>query len=97
MATTSIWAVKGWLGTVVIYAENPEKTANPAYYEKQGITAEQTQGLLDVIDYATRSSKTQLSDEHAEIMRHFVSGVNCNPDTARAEMMAIWKESESEY
>lgn len=26
MATTSIWAVKGWLGKVVLYIENPEKT-----------------------------------------------------------------------
>jgi hypothetical protein len=32
MATTSIWAVKGWLGKVVIYAENPDKTENPAYF-----------------------------------------------------------------
>ena len=23
MATTSIWAVKGWLGKVVLYIENP--------------------------------------------------------------------------
>ena len=26
VATTSIWSVKGWLGKVVIYVENPEKT-----------------------------------------------------------------------
>ena len=25
MATTSIWAVKGWLGKVVLYIENPER------------------------------------------------------------------------
>ena len=29
MATTSIWAVKGWLGKVVLYIENPDKTDNP--------------------------------------------------------------------
>ena len=67
MATTSIWAVKGWLGQVVIYVENPEKTANPAYYEKQSMTTTQAQGLSDVIDYATQSRKTTLSKEHAEI------------------------------
>ena len=88
MATTSIWAVKGWLGKVVIYVENPDKTENPACFEKQGMTAEQAQGLSDVIDYASQSIKTQLSDEHAEIMRHFVSGVNCRAETARDEMMA---------
>ena len=75
MAVTSIWAVKGWLGQVVIYVENPEKTTNPAYFEKQGMTAQQTQGLLDVLDYATQSRKTQLNDEHAEIMRQFVTGI----------------------
>ena len=91
MATTSIWAVKGWLGQVVIYVENPEKTANPAYYEKQGMTATQTQGLLDVIDYATQNYKIQMVDEHTEIMRHFVSGINCNPETARDEMLATKK------
>ena len=26
MATTSIWRVKGWLGKVVVYVENPDKT-----------------------------------------------------------------------
>ncbi|SBW00791.1 Relaxase/Mobilisation nuclease domain [uncultured Eubacteriales bacterium] len=91
MATTSIWAVKGWLGQVVIYAENPEKTANPACYEKEGMTAAQAQGLSDVIDYAAQSRKTGLTDEHAEIMRHFVTGINCQPETARDEMMATKK------
>jgi len=88
MAVTSIWSVKGWLGKVVVYAENPDKTENPAYFEKQGMTAEQTQGLSDVIDYASQTRKTQLTDETAEILRHFVTGINCQPDTARDEMMA---------
>ena len=35
MAVTSIWRVKGWLGKVVVYVENPDKTTNPAYYEKE--------------------------------------------------------------
>lgn len=35
MATTSIWSVKGWLGKVVIYVENPEKTRNPVYVEQK--------------------------------------------------------------
>jgi len=55
VATTSIWAVKGWLGKLVIYAENPEKTENPAYFEKQGMTPEQAQGLSDVIDYGSET------------------------------------------
>jgi hypothetical protein len=89
MATTSIWALKGWLGKVVVYVENPDKTDNPAYFEKQGMTAEQAQGLSDVIDYAAQSVKTEIPDENAEIMRRFVSGVNCRVETACDEMMAV--------
>jgi Relaxase/Mobilisation nuclease domain. len=92
MAITSIWSVKGWLGKLVIYAENPEKTKNPDYFEKQGMTTSEVQELSDVIDYASQTKKTQLTNEHAEILRHYVSGVNCNPDTARDEMMAVKKK-----
>jgi hypothetical protein len=88
MAITSIWSVKGWLGKVLIYTENPDKTENPAYYEKQGMTAMQAQGLVDVIGYAVQTQKTQITDESAEALRHYVTGVNCSPDTARDEMMA---------
>jgi hypothetical protein len=88
MAVTSIWSVKGWLGKVIIYTENPDKTENPAYFEKQGMTAAQAQGLSDVIDYAAQGRKTQITDEDAKILRHYVTGVNCSPDTARDEMMA---------
>jgi hypothetical protein len=88
MAVTSIWSVKGWLGKVIIYTENPDKTENPAYFEKQGMTAAQTQGLSDVIDYASQTRKTRLTDEGAEVLRHYVTGVNCAPETARDEMTA---------
>ena len=58
MATTSIWAVKGWLGKVVFYIENPEKTENPQFYRQKDMTDVQTQNLSDVIDYAARPDKT---------------------------------------
>lgn len=92
MAITSIWSVKGWLGKVIVYTENPDKTENPAYYEKQGMTVAQTQGLSDVIDYASQTRKTQLTDENAEILRHYVTGINCQPETARDEMIAAKKK-----
>lgn len=92
MAVTSIWSVKGWLGKVVIYVENPDKTENPAYYEKQGMTAQQAQGLSDVIDYASQGRKTQLTDEHAEVLRNYITGLGCQPDTARDEMLAAKKK-----
>lgn len=89
MAVTSIWRVKGWLGKVVIYVENPDKTTNPAYYEKEDMTVQQMQGLSDVIDYAMSSEKNQPTNESAEVMQQFVSGVNCYPGTAREEMLAV--------
>lgn len=90
MATTSIWRVNGWLGKVVIYVENPDKTTNPAYYEKQAMTEKQSQSLSDVIEYAVNSDKTQrVDDENAAVMQSFVSGVNCHPSTAREEMLAV--------
>jgi polyhydroxyalkanoate synthesis regulator phasin len=92
VAVTSIWSVKGWLGKVLVYTENPDKTENPAYYEKQGMTAAQAQGLSDVIDYASQTRKTQLTDENAEILRHYVTGLNCAPETARDEMIAAKKK-----
>ena len=58
MATTSIWRVNGWLGKVLIYIENPDKTENPAAYEKQGMDGKEAQGLSDVIEYAVQQKKT---------------------------------------
>ena len=90
MATTSIWRVKGWLGKVVIYIENPDKTTNPAFYEKAAMTKTQAQGLSDVIEYAINNEKTQA--ESGEVLQSFVSGVNCYPGTAREEMLAVKKQ-----
>ena len=91
MATTSIWRVKGWLGKVVVYIENPNKTMNPAYFQKADMTKAQAQGLSDVIEYAADPDKTTaaLHDERLEIMHQFVSGINCMPATAREEMLAV--------
>ena len=93
MATTSIWSVKGWLGKLVIYVENPDKTTNPQYYEKAELTEKQAQTLLDVIDYAADPSKTDsaIHDENIETHQQFVTGINCLPTTARDEMQAVKK------
>ena len=92
MATTSIWRVKGWLGKVVIYVENPEKTTNPKSYAKEDMTKQDGQGLSDVISYAVNSEKTQQTDnEDCAVVHRFVSGINCSPATARDEMLAVKK------
>ena len=88
MASTSIWAVKGWLGRVVIYAENPAKTENPDYYEQPGATEADLQGLTDVLAYAQQDSKTE--------RRFFVSAINCDPEMAREQMMGTKKKFEKE-
>ena len=92
MATTSIWRVKGWLGKVVIYAENPDKTANPKFYADKDMTVQDGQQLSDVIRYAVNSKKTQdTGGENGAPLHRFVSGINCSPATARDEMLAVKK------
>ena len=85
MAVTSLWAVKGWLGKVVLYVEDPEKTSAPKCYEERGSA---TQDLEDVIRYAVDQEKTTLPEE-IPYRQRLVSGVNCNPATARQEMLAV--------
>lgn len=66
MAVTSIWSVKGWLGKVVIYVENPEKTMDPGSVGWQGTTEEGRQGLSDVIAYAVNEEKTRRKEAAVE-------------------------------
>lgn len=73
MATTAIWKVKGSLGRVVDYAANPDKTTV--------FTAEDLQGLRDVMNYTTQDYKTE--------EQRYVSGVNCAPAIARDEMQMV--------
>ena len=91
MAVTSIWRVNGWLGKVVFYVENPDKTTNPGFFRNEVQSPEGSQGLDDVIAYAVNSRKTEQHREDTDILERFVSGVNCHPATARAEMLAVKK------
>lgn len=93
MATTSIWSVKGWLGKILIYVENPEKTKNPEYVERK-IEERERESLADVIDYAVNPEKTKeidVANEQEIVIQQYVSGINCSPMTARMEMMAVKK------
>ena len=77
---------------MVIYAENPEKTANPKFYADRELTEQDGQELSDVIRYAVNSRKTQKADnEDCAVVHRFVSGINCSPSTARDEMLAVKK------
>lgn len=98
MATTKIWDVRGWIGKVIQYAENPDKTENP---EWSAADCEQLQdvmeyamkdaserGLFDVLEYAAADFKTE--------QRHFVSGINCNVEIARQQMLLTKKQWDKE-
>ena len=70
MAVTSIWSVKGWLGKVVIYVENPDKTTAPEIAKLPGYEKEETvqseekmQSLSDVIAYAVNAEKQCRKDQ----------------------------------
>ncbi|MBR4865598.1 MAG: relaxase/mobilization nuclease domain-containing protein [Clostridia bacterium] len=82
MAVTSLWRVKGYIGKVLLYAENPDKTKAPQMLS----TTEEVDrnSLEDVIAYAGREKATN--------QRQLVSGINCTADNARWEMMAVKKQ-----
>jgi len=73
MATTAIWDIKGRLDKVVNYAKNPEKTDVSLYSQSE------LQGLGDVMDYTMQDHKTE--------KKLFVTGLSCDPETARDQMI----------
>ena len=78
MATTKIWDIKGRLDQVLDYAGNEDKTANPDFNESD------LQGLRDVMDYTCQDYKTE--------KQHYISGINCSPETARQKMLVTKKK-----
>ena len=59
MAVTSIWSIKGWIGKVINYAENPDKTKENNEGRISENQSRSTQGLNDVITYAVNAEKTR--------------------------------------
>ena len=93
LATGNKEKLERW-GNVILNRPDPQiiwdKTNNPIFYEQQDLSEKQMQGLSDVISYAVNSQKTQKADnENAQVMQSFVSGINCHPNTARTEMLAV--------
>lgn len=87
-----MWGIKGSLGNLVIYVENPEKTINPDFYKDSAQSDKDRQTLSDVIDYATSDEKTtaKLSLSHEpDTVESFITGIMCSPANARDEMMAV--------
>jgi len=75
MAVTKIWDVEGWIGQVVNYVQNPDKTDSRVF------SPTDLQGLLDVMDYVTQDYKTE--------KQYFVTGIHCSPAIAREQMIMI--------
>ena len=77
MAVTAMWAVKVRVDNALNYIVNPEKTTAKPELAPEAIEARKAVG--DVIDYAVDADKTE------KMM--YVTGINCNPDTALDEFM----------
>ena len=86
MAVTSLWRVKGYIGKVVMYAINPEKTSEPVSYQTaaKGAGAEDT--LSGIVSYVERDEATNL--------KSLVYGIKCHKDTAAQDMMAVKRKFE---
>ena len=103
MAVTSIWSIKGWIGKVINYAENSDKTKENNEGRISENQSRSTQGLNDVITYAVNAEKIrrrqfesmemELVGEAEELMEQYVSGVNCAPTTAREELLRFMATS----
>lgn len=75
MAVTKLWKVSDRLDKVIDYAEDETKTKKPKYSYKEW------QALKDVLEYAKDEEKTE--------QQFYVSGINCNPNNARDQFVAV--------
>ena len=75
MATTSLWKVVKRMDHVINYAKEKNKTKNIEFKSNYEIIVDD---LRDVINYAKNSNKTE--------KEYFVTGINCEPDSAYEEM-----------
>lgn len=75
MATTKLWKVIKRVDHVIDYAANKEKTNAIEFNNYYEMIVDD---LSNVIDYARNADKTE--------KEYFVSGINCEPDSAYQEM-----------
>ncbi len=81
MATTSLWRVKGYIGKLILYASNPEKTKGQTNVETGNDDTDPEQALGDVLSYAGRNEATESQE--------YVYGINCGIKSAKEDMMTI--------
>jgi hypothetical protein len=93
IAVTKIWDIKGFIGKVVIYIENPNKTENPDYVQSDMSEAD-LQSMEDVMEYAMRDKRADslghvleyATDGKKTERQYYVSALNCSVETAREDM-----------
>ncbi len=83
MATTSLWRVKGHIGSVIRYAENEKKTVDRKKPDDKGeaFAPDSEDSLLQVLDYASRDTATE--------EQRYVTPLNCSLKHASDDMQAI--------
>lgn len=77
MATTSLWKVENRIDKVINYTTNVDKTKNQDYAK------DVYKSLHNTIEYAKADFKTE--------KQYYVTGVNCNSETALQEMILTKK------
>ena len=82
MAVTKIWPIKGRVDSPLRYVADVVKTENPTW-DKSAL-----QNLTDVMHYAADDAKTE--------KHFFVTGINCNADTARDQFVTVKKQFDKE-
>ena len=73
MAVTKIWRVRGSVGKVIDYADNPEKTASGS--------EDEISGLEEVLRYADDDVKTE--------KHFYTTGINCDREYATEEFQLV--------
>ena len=73
MAVTKIWRVRGSVGKVIDYADNPEKTASGS--------VDEISGLEEVLRYADDDVKTE--------KHFYTTGINCDREYATEEFQLV--------
>lgn len=100
MAVTKIWNIKGSIGRLLTYAENPDKTSETVSVE---YTKADIMDMTDVMDIAMLDNRAKefhhwQRDEVGSAIdyaiksskteeKRYVSGINCTPENARENMM----------
>ena len=86
MAVTSLWRVKGYIGKVVMYAINPDKTTAPVSYQTGAESDGAEDTLGGIVSYVGRDEATN--------QKSLVYGICCHKDTAVQDMMAVKRKFE---